>query len=438
MRKKFRIKVFVSLLMAAVFLLSSCGGVNTSDASETAPDENPPRTGFAFVPLDIVAFIGENVASGIASSAGSEGFGWVLNLVGLGDPVADQTIKMLEQINSQIIELKDKITALQQQLNYVDYNTLAGPLQNTVSAILAANQLLISLSKLPPVTENTTEAEKESRQTQIDNICTIISGSGGILANKNAISNAMLGTGAAGGGMIVKWSKAVVGRQRFFNKESSDAQKAMYDFWFGLQAIQEQLIVDYMHYMEYPQQTIEDEFVAYNTTRNAQRALLPWELPTGEKVPEELILVPFENSALMIDTSTFATRGKMKYVDALTALDEINRNSPYENWEMPLSTAITKFSSDEVEAMFKDAPKTVYTWAVSQGWNSFPDNASAKFSFWTDRRDDNPSDRIIYLYDKNHAGLDLALNYEQYHLLPMRKLPIRDNVKHQGEFYFYT
>ncbi len=98
-------------------------------------------------------------------------------------------------------------------------------------------------------------------QNQIDDIYDLIHSR---INRKNQISNAMLGNRVRRRWPHQELEPSGAGSQHFFNKAASDAQRAMYYYWLDLQAIQEELIIEYMHYREYTLKTIGDEFDNYS------------------------------------------------------------------------------------------------------------------------------------------------------------------------------
>ncbi len=454
MHGKSKSRFLIALSIAFVLFLTSCNG-GTTDPSVLPPEEDPPSgdepppVGSALTTSMLITLIGQNLASGAVKSAGSAGFGWVLNMLGLGDPVAQTTIALLETINLKLDELTKSVGDMQRQLNDVDYNALASPLLPIVSKITGANTAFFILANLPPVTEDTSEADKAFRQKTIADLSQRIGGPDGIMANQYAIRDAMLGTGMAGGGMIVKWSKVVVGRQHFFNRQSSDMQQEMYNYWLTLQAIQETLIIEYMHYENYPSNIIEQELAAYNLSIEEQKKWIPWELPTNlSKGNNEstLIIVPCKPYAIMFDTNIFR-KGNYTYAGVTGILNVHNQNQPAYAWQTYPMTVWTlpdgrpdgkKLRSDMIEAIFKNIPenKSVKNWAAEQGWKEFPVNTGSVFSIWTEGTVVGPPiERMVYSFEAK--GLVLAPSTSQHCLLLLRRLPNRDDVNHKNEFYFY-
>ncbi len=443
MHGKSRSRVLIALFMITALFLTSCSGAapDPGVAPEMPPPvegEGPPPVGGALTAAGIISLIGQNLIAGAAESAGSSGFGWVMNMLGMGDSVAQTTIEMLVKINSNIDQLMKSVAVMQQQLNAVDYNTLASPLQPIVSKITGASRLLGSLADSEP--------DQADRQDIIDDLCTRIGGQDGIMANQYAIRDAMLGPGMAGGGMIVKWSKVVVGRQRFFNKESSDMQQEIYNYWLNLQAIQEMLIIEYMHYKGYSPSRIQKELDDYNLDMNTQKTCIPWELPSEPSDYSTFVIVPCKSGAYMLDTNVFR-KSKLTRDMAMGIIDIMNKEQPrYKcqtkplyGWQLPdaESTAIG-MRSMFVELVFQDVPelKSVYGSVLEEGWKGFPSGAGVTgFSFWTGGVGEMPGEGIVYLSQKK--GLDFAKTSSEHPLLPMRRItPIFDPVWN-GEFYFY-
>lgn len=449
MHGKPKSKGLIALFIAMALFLTSCSAADPgpgvvpdiSSPDESPPlIEDPPPVGSALTAAGIISLIGQNLVAGAAKSAGSSGFGWVMNMLGLGDPVAQTTIDLLVTINSNIDQLMKSVAAMQQQLNAVDYNTLASPLQPIVSKITGASRLLASLA----------EADEAERQGIIDELCTRIGGQDGILANQYAIRDAMLGTGMAGGGMIAKWSKVVVGRQRFFNKESSDMQQEIYNYWLNLQAIQEMLIIEYMHYKDYSLSRIQKELDEYNLDMNTQKVQIPWELPSEPYDYSTFVIFPYKTGAYMFDTNVFS-KSKLTRDMAIGIINIMNQEQPrYKcqtkplyGWRLPEAESTgTGIRSTFVELVFQDVPemKSVYGWALEEGWKGFPSGAGVTgFSFWTAGGAVGglmPDEGIVYLSHKK--SMDIAKISSEHPLLPVRHiLPNWERPLWESEFYFY-
>ncbi len=454
MRGKSKFKVLITLFMAIALLLTSCGGANSGITRDITlanegllptPYENPPMVSSALTVAGIISLIGQNLTAGAAKSAGSSGFGWVMNMLGMGDPVAQTTIDMLVSINSNIEQLSKSVTEMQKQLNAVDYNTLASPLQSIVSKITRANRSLTSLAGLSPVTDDTSESDKAYRQEIIDELCTWIGGPDGIIANQYAIRDAMLGTGMAGGGMIVKWSKWVVGRQRFFNKESSDMQRELYNYWLTLQAIQETLIIEYMHYKNHPLSKIQEELDGYNLDMSAQKECIPWELPCESYDDSTFVIFPSKPWSYMLDTNVFGksmlTRNMAIGIIGIMNTEQPRypcQTHPFYGWELPDSQDIGVLRSMFVELVFQGIPEDedVRGWAIDEGWKSIPNVSGKGFSFWTSGIGTGDN-RYLIVYRSQKKGLDLDWYTTEHPLLPVRRiLPVGDAAG-GGEFYFY-
>lgn len=355
------------------------------------------------------------------------GVGWILNQVGLGMTVADQTLQLLKDVSVRLNEISNQISDLQNQLANTNYNVLAASLGEQVSNIQTGHQLLTSLAASPVGSQN-----------QIDDIYDLIHSR--IIPGKNQISNAMLGIGFADGGLIKSWSRAVAGSQHFFNKAASDAQRAMYYYWLDLQAIQEELIIEYMHYREYTLKTIGDEFDNYVLSVQTQRELFPREMPDDPTYPGRVYVIRSATGPaaydIMVHAHVFATRTPMNYNTALSTLAGINQSGGYgfTNWRLPSWDEATR-ESPEVESMFGGCPEgtMLNLWMRGKGWDfwEFPASfhpllgPSLHWTFWIDSLNRTP--QYFFFAEDGDTGY---VSGTFAHVLPVRYLGA-------GEFYFY-
>ncbi|PPD58026.1 hypothetical protein [Dehalogenimonas etheniformans] len=473
MFRKARLVALISCVLAVTLLLPSCQlavdktttsppPADSSLPPPTTTSSGPPAVGspageLAPFDLGLVSNIGGKIAAGIAGPAASAAFSWIMKQAGLGYLIEDQTTQTLNQITSQLNQLSTQIAALQQQLNNVEYDTVAAELLPIVSKIKSAHLLIASLAEgrkvptgttLPPTQKTPLTAGEEQ---MIKDILNYIGGPDGLYVNRTVISDAMTGD-LLSSGLIEKWSRVVAGKHHFFNKADSDNQQRMYGYWLALQAIQEELIIEYMHYMDYTTTAIENEFIEYNKAKAAQKAKIPWELPDKGWLVVPLVPNPPyipAGTCIMIDARTFATRGKMTYAVAVNTLATLNSaDITRNNWEIPVGgydysrlDGIVNEPGNYLKAMFWNPYPTlsVNQWMVSQGWTEMPVDMYTAFSFWTSGP---PDVRVAYLSSENSGkggvkvvgaagGVGIPEYTGTHYLLPVRLL-------NQNEFYFCT
>ncbi len=85
----------------------------------------PPRTGSV---VSIATTLGGKLMHEIGVRYPDSGVGWILNQVGLGMTVADQTLQLLKDVSVRLNEISNQISDLQNQLANTNYNVLAASL----------------------------------------------------------------------------------------------------------------------------------------------------------------------------------------------------------------------------------------------------------------------------------------------------------------------
>lgn len=369
---------------------------------------SPPRVTGS---LNIAVKLGSMLAHEIGVRYPDSGVGWILNQAGLGMTVADETLQLLKDVSLRIEEISAQISSLQNQLASTNYNVLAASLGAQVSAIQTAHGLLTSLAASP----------SPAPQSQIDDIYNLINNH--IMPGKNQISNAMLGIGFADGGLIKSWSRAVAGSYHFFNTAASDAQYAMYDYWMDIQAIQEELVIEYMHYRDYTIETLAKEFDDYVVSKQAQQALFPRTVNPGFYIVRGTGSVYYD---IMLDSNVFKTRSPMEKNIAVSVItDTLNgTGSDWKNWRLPTLA--------DTQSMFDACPSDMNLkfWMIDGGWFNYGFPASthpltpySDFTFWLDSK---PEQAFALQMDGREAR-----EYGWANLLPVRYLAYPE------EFYFY-
>jgi len=380
-------------------------------------------------------FIAKGLGNGVLAYIGGAAFGKGLDAIGLGDTSMQEMKQMMAQISAQLVQLQAQLSAVQQQIRVVDYNVLASPLNLHVSSITTAYEALRVIGTLDPSTDYY-KNEKAALQKTIRNT---------IMLNEDAISNAMLGIGLAGGeGMIKKWSKAVAGRQSigrniFFSPKDSKIQIDMFDYWDRLQAMQLDLIVSYLRSMNAPQSEIKRHMDKFMAARDAQIALAPTPLPDWVLVCQS----KEKKTDIMIRANYLANPYCWNNYDrACEVLKEVNANSNwglgFSDWRLPDYDGWKGlgWGSSDIRAMFDEGENGDYReQAIARGW---PEEwlKSGHMTFWVDNtfRKNNHfiiNQRSCWSFDAYGGGyIHNASKGDVNSFMPIRDLKA-------GEIYFY-
>ena len=110
-------------------LLTSCGSSSGTGASKQSAPHSAVGT-----PLSQIG--GEAVVAGVVSKLASTTFGSVLSSVGLGDPVQQDVLATVKQIQVQLTQLQGSVNQIAQQLTQASYEKWASeviPIKNAVT-----------------------------------------------------------------------------------------------------------------------------------------------------------------------------------------------------------------------------------------------------------------------------------------------------------------
>lgn len=404
------------------------GGVSNYVSLLVAEVDGGARRQFADPPILKGAglWIAEKLAAGAVGYVAGAGLGWALDQAGMGDDGKRQTLEMLAQISQQLTQLQNQMTAMQQQLNAVDYNVIVASLGTLPSDIQTLHKDLHIYVSITPTEENkgSLADEKARIQGQIANY---------IMPRENAISNAMLGSGYAGGGLIEKWSRVVAGRHHFFSWADSQAQIDMFNYWDYLQQVQLELIVEYRHATKADAAFVTAHIDNYRKINNpAQVAKAPKPLQFGRTMVVSPMAPGDSGEGIMIYPINQSS--PMSLAEANQKVSELNSDKVggWSNWQLP---SFSSSQSAEIRALFQNPYPSVRLkdWALSQGWipelwPRWPDPYDA--SYWLD--DGAIWGDTIYRFGEydGRGGYYWRIKIDASFVLAVRYLA-------PGEVYFY-
>ncbi len=381
MLKHSRLLVLLSVLLVVALIFPSC-------AKNNPTTEDQPLLGGG-----VASWIAEKLAAGAVGYIGGEGLGWALSQVGMGDETNAKMMAMLQQISQQLANLQKQMDEIKAQLNLIDYNVVVASLGTYPSDIMSIYNQVQTLAGLP--------AGDPSRPALISDIQNLIRNN--VILHSNAISNAMLGTGFAGGGLIEKYSRAVSARHHFFNHDDSDMQQTMFQYWDQLQAIELELLVEYAHsILPAPTATGATTTAAsglamsyinnYNKNRAAQSAKLPAPLPPPKYASQtnKFLFVsppaPGDSGTGILIYAAVADVAR-NFSDAKAIVADLNKYDPFRFYDWHLPHWTDSAQSADMRSMFQNPTPgpggNLRAWIIAQGWDDdyLP---SGDISFWTD------------------------------------------------------
>jgi hypothetical protein len=184
----------------------------------------------------VFARLAAGVASGVASKASGAALGWVLSAFGLRDD-NELLRRDLDEIKKTLDQLTSQVTQLQGQVERTGFSTLAHQTDTTIGQIDHSMSQLALLADLPA-----------SDPTKAAFARKVVDYIGSRLLDAPAILNQNLGSNVPLADNLIKSASRLVStRDRFFDKETSDQVKSVYDYFAAYQAKLAILLVEYYH-----------------------------------------------------------------------------------------------------------------------------------------------------------------------------------------------
>jgi hypothetical protein len=286
------------------------------------------------------------VLSGVGSKAGGAALGWVLSAFGLSDG-NDLLGQDMANIRQALDELGKQVTQVQNRVELAGFSELVHQTDRTIGELDHAMSKLALLANLPA--DDPTKAA--FARTVVDYIGTHLLDAPAIL-NRNLGSNVPLADN-----LIKSASRLLSVRERFFDKETSDQVKSVYDYFAGYQAKLAILLVEYYHAKPdtYSTTTIKADLDRIEGNVTAQASSLKPRVPDGTVVDTKTgrmwmqtidgsPLRKLSDFAILVDINiTPGYPGTFRLTNTATSTDV--PGLPFDNWGMPQTEDFWKLLS---------------------------------------------------------------------------------------------
>jgi hypothetical protein len=293
----------------------------------------------------LARFALQKVGDLAGQKAGNTVLGWVLAAFGLGDELENRD---MVEIQKALDALSEQLTRLQGQVARAEFSVLVGQTNDTIGRIKHAASQLALLANTP--------ATDDRKATFAETIVKYI---GKNLVDAPAILNQHLGSDVPLSDNLIKSaSRAVSTRDRFFDEESSDQVKSVYDYFAAYQVKLAVLLAEYYHAKP---DTFSPEVVKANLEQiernvTAQAASLKPPVPAGTVVDVKTGVMwmqtidgsPLRKITDLVRLVEPPDRGP--YL-ALTNTSTSTRvpGLPFDNWAMPDAEDLYKLLSHRPE-----------------------------------------------------------------------------------------
>jgi len=308
------------------------------------------RTAQADLIVSVFARLAAGVLSGVASKAGGAAVGWVLSAFGLSDG-NDLLRQDMANIRQALDELGKQVTQVQNRVELAGFSELVHQTDRTIGEIDHAMSQLALLANLPA----DDPTKRGFTRTVVDYI-------GSHLLDAPAILNQNLGSNVPLADNLIKSASRLLSvRERFFDKETSDQVKSVYDYFAGYQAKLAILLVEYYHAKPdtYSTTTIKADLDRIEGNVTAQASSLKPRVPDGTVVDTKtgrMWMQTIDGSSLR-KLSDFANvvdinippghPGTFRLTNAATSTRV--PGLPFDNWAMPDAEDLYKLLSHRPE-----------------------------------------------------------------------------------------
>jgi hypothetical protein len=230
----------------------------------------------AQIPTGLIATVFTRLAAGalegVGSKAGGAALGWLLSAFGLGDS-NDLLRQDIANIRQKLDELGKQVTQVQNRLELAGFSELVHQTDRTIGEIDYAMSQLELLANVPA----DDRTKKGFAGTVVNYIGSHLLDAPAIL-NQNLSSNVPLSDN-----LIKSASRLLSVRERFFDNETSDRVKSVYDYFAGYQAKLAILLAEYYHTQPdtYSATTIKANLDRIEGNVAAQASSLKQPVPAG-------------------------------------------------------------------------------------------------------------------------------------------------------------
>lgn len=313
------------------------------DATEAARAAGIDWLGLLTNPTKLIAqafksltlYAGQTLATVASHKAGDTVLGWVLAAFGLGEEELDN--QDMEEVKQALDALGKQLTQLQGRVELAGFSNLVHQTDRSIGEIDHASTDLAYLANTPADDPR----KAHFAQTLVDYI-------GAHLLDEPEILNQDLGTAVPLADNLIKSASRVVStRDRFFDVESSEEVRSVYDYFAAYQAKLALLLTEYYHAKPdtYSPAIVQAKLAQIESNVTAQAASLKPPVPAGTVVDTKTGLMwmqridgsPLRSLSSLLDIEYHHHPDRDSYIWRLkkAATSTSLPGLPFDDWGMP-------------------------------------------------------------------------------------------------------